>query len=693
MSTANKLTYLNGTKQAIKQAINEDFEVIYNNTTFREYADEISSNNAKYKNLIPKETKNATNTLDISNSSGLDKALVTQYGNTYQETNANVFNDTLAQTTYTGTGAVVENSPTRFNFINGYTYTINIKFTSNNVNTINQNRILGIRTYKDIGYTGRGVIINSDNLSSGTGSITFTVEENYNRFNFINYADFQSGTITITDFEIITNTPSPDYPQEIVNISGKSTLKDAGKNLFDKNNANIFRGYANNNSVLANSDSATTIYTLCKPNTTYTVKKSASGTNNRFCVFTTASVPTAGNSVLNYVGTRQGADDNTDYTITTPAEANYLCVFIGVSSTTPTASEIFASIQIEENTTATPYEAYKEQSFDIDLPSGIELCKIGTYKDRIYKSTGKNLFDKDNANEVTGYFNTGVSTISSSSQSKIVYIPCNPNTTYTVSKITSSRFFVGYTKTTPALGIEVFGVLGENNKTTPTTITTSNNAKYLVAFIYHSNYDTSITYQQILDSIQIEENSTATTYEGYGKKWYLEKKIGKVVLDGSESWNSWYNVGNNIGFYYNNNSLAVIGVETTLNGALYCNKFSETPLRTDIVYGDVEAIKHCDGTGQQYIALGVNKTRLSDYSTKALAISSLKSWLSSNNVYYYYVLATLTTEEITESNYPTLYNQLNNIKLYEGVNHLTFTNESGLDVEFDIEYYKDWKLD
>ena len=85
MSTANKLTYLNDTKQAIKQAINEDFEVIYNNTTFREYADEISSNNAKYKDLIPKETKNATNTLDISNSAGLDKVLVTLYGNTYQE--------------------------------------------------------------------------------------------------------------------------------------------------------------------------------------------------------------------------------------------------------------------------------------------------------------------------------------------------------------------------------------------------------------------------------------------------------------------------------------------------------------------------------------------------------------------------------------------------------------------------------
>ena len=71
----------------------------------------------------------------------------------------------------------------------------------------------------------------------------------------------------------------------------------------------------------------------------------------------------------------------------------------------------------------------------------------------------------------------------------------------------------------------------------------------------------------------------------------------------------------------------------------------------------------------------------------------LKTWLSTHNTIVYYVLATPTTEEITESNYPTLYNQLNNIKLFEGVNHITMTNERGLDVEFDITYYKDWKLD
>lgn len=78
-----------------------------------------------------------------------------------------------------------------------------------------------------------------------------------------------------------------------------------------------------------------------------------------------------------------------------------------------------------------------------------------------------------------------------------------------------------------------------------------------------------------------------------------------------------------------------------------------------------------------------------DYTTT----SDFKTWLSTHNTIVYYILNTPTTEEITESNYPTLYNQLNNIKLFEGVNHITMTNESGLDVEFDVEYYKDWKLD
>ena len=419
MSTANKLTYLNGTKQVIKQAINEDFEVIDNNTTFREYADEISSNNASYKALIPKETKNATNTLDISNSAGLDKALVTQYGNTYQE-----------------------------------------------------------------------------------------------------------------------GEPTPDIPQEIVNISGKSTLKDVGKNLFDKDNANVLNAYINGSSgVITTDNNSRSIYIQCKPNTTYTIQKILT---TRFRVGYSSDTPVIGTTLNGVISNYDG----TTITITTGNNTKYLVVWI-CNIDTATLQEVLDSIQIEENSTASTYETYKEQSFGIDLPIGIELCKIDTYKDRIYPLNGK---------------------------------------------------------------------------------------------------------------------------------WYLEKNIGKVVLDGSENWIA----VNTISYSIAKSDISNWGVsayDTTLWKNTHFTKVSAQQSSTQ-------------GTawvGNNYINF--------NYDNSNSNITSFKTWLSTHNTTVYYVLATPITTEITESNYPTLYNQLNNIKLFEGVNHITMTNESGLDVEFDIEYYKDWKLD
>lgn len=64
--------------------------------------------------------------------------------------------------------------------------------------------------------------------------------------------------------------------------------------------------------------------------------------------------------------------------------------------------------QIEEGSTATSYVAHQEQNYTITLPTGMELCKIGNYKDYIYKSgdnwykkayIGKVIFDGSNDEE------------------------------------------------------------------------------------------------------------------------------------------------------------------------------------------------------------------------------------------------------------------------------------------------------
>ena len=155
-----------------------------------------------------------------------------------------------------------------------------------------------------------------------------------------------------------------------------------GKNLFDKDNANTLTGcYVDNDLRIVNTGNSTVsiCYIKCEPNTTYTVQKENTGTNNRFALFTTATAPAAGVIALNLVGTNGAEDNHANYSITTPANAKYLGVFFAQPTglSTPTSPEIMATIQIERGSTATTYAPYF---------TPIELCKIGTYQDYIYKS-------------------------------------------------------------------------------------------------------------------------------------------------------------------------------------------------------------------------------------------------------------------------------------------------------------------
>lgn len=129
---------------------------------------------------------------------------------------------------------------------------------------------------------------------------------------------------------------------------------------------------------------------------------------------------------------------------------------------------------------------------------------------RINFIKSKNLFDKNNVNKLVGYFNEGTPTITSNEFNRTLYLPCNGNTTYTITiPDGTGAYAIGYTTTTPTIGSSVSGV-SNNNK----TITTGANAKYLVMRYFQTNNAT-ITEQQAFNGIQIEEGSTATPYEEY----------------------------------------------------------------------------------------------------------------------------------------------------------------------------------
>lgn len=129
------------------------------------------------------------------------------------------------------------------------------------------------------------------------------------------------------------------------------------------------------------------------------------------------------------------------------------------------------------------------------------------------KVASKNLFDVNNATLINGYLASD-NTIHMTTLTRSVVIECKPNTTYTVSKVLSARFGLGYTAEFPKQDTPCVPS-GGTSQVTEKTITTDNTAKFLVIFLYHSNYDTDISVEDILNTLQVELGTTATSYTPY----------------------------------------------------------------------------------------------------------------------------------------------------------------------------------
>ena len=144
-------------------------------------------------------------------------------------------------------------------------------------------------------------------------------------------------------------------------------------------------------------------------------------------------------------------------------------------------------------------------------PSPSNVRPISGYSDLTVYRTGKNLFNKDGNGIIDGYFGSKI--VTSDSSFKTIFVQCVGGKTYTVSKTAGQRFLVGYTTETPAANVPVYGIITDQTATS-ITITTGDDARYIVAFIYNGAYDT-ITAAEMLASIQVEANSYATTYESF----------------------------------------------------------------------------------------------------------------------------------------------------------------------------------
>lgn len=163
--------------------------------------------------------------------------------------------------------------------------------------------------------------------------------------------------------------PSPSYPQPIQTVTGEQTVSIIGKNLFNKN-AVTNGGYIDTNGeVVAWETFGYSEYIRVIGGQTY----SYSGTANNVGYSAKAAWYDSNKNFISYFSF------GTSGQVTAPATAKFLRTSVRIAS--PSGLDTY---QLELGSTITAYEAYKATNYPISLGS-IELCKLGTYQDYIYK--------------------------------------------------------------------------------------------------------------------------------------------------------------------------------------------------------------------------------------------------------------------------------------------------------------------
>ena len=689
----------------------------------------------RYINNTGTQTTQEGTNISIANSDD-EKLDLTLQGNTTQNTttgkNLYAYGDYNVNTTY-----YFKEQLLLENYENNTTYTLSFDI---NVNETPFNISVG---YGNTGYARDMREMYS--LTNGHNSITFTTNNaNYTNLYFrcprySTSGTQRTGTVSniqlekgsqATSYEPYTNgaSPNPDYPQPINVVSGEQTFTTSnenetktykinlGKNLLSCDLDRI-KSYNTNGTWTNNVYEWRGITTTVNENGTTTIKGTTGSsvfvyyyyvnTANKMLrmnagtyTFSTNTGAGTGNIVIGFrdldgnaisgVNTIYFGGDNSATATRTINQDFQMFAYIQINANLE-VSERTIELQVEKGSIASSFSPYK---------TPIELCKIGTYKDRIFKLEGKNLFDINGDRTGGAYYTLTNGTIKIISATTSAFIYWNDKidiktsnytfmlnlistearpllkfydsdenviTNLSLSGWTYNSFYGGYWRDITTIGNNIFNLALSNNV-----------KKVQIGFVPK-------TLNGEFNNIYF--GTTTTTYEPYGEKgtWYLQKSIDKVVLNGTEDgWN--VRQGNNPNlyiFYLRNNAVA----DGKKESGGFSNYFIENTTSGLIQY---------DGGFRITEYNAVNIVFLCVNSSIATTIPNFKTWLSTHNTELYYPLATPTYTEITDSE---LLGQLNAPRLFEGLNNVSvssadlgspikITYTSQLDT-IDEEYLKD----
>ena len=475
-----------------------------------------------------------------------------------------------------------------------------------------------------------------------------------------------------------TGTPTPSSPQPVNVVSGDNEVAVQGKNLFNSNNlsSGTLGGITttisnstlsmNGTSNIADYIYSKTFITKLKAGTYTTSMFKNSGTYTANSGATAVYIRKNDNTTL--VGIETGRINNS--TIDSPTTVAFTLtedtdIYFSMycNKTNQVYNDFSFSIQIEENSTATTYEAYNGTTYPIDLPveNLFQLPNADTLNQVVYSKNSDNTINLSG----TASANTIFYVFKDLSEANI-----KNGDTYTIS----------VNKTLPS-GVEIrleayngttwkrhlLGSVLDNTTKTITATANLTDATQIRFGVFISNGSNS-TISNL--GIQLEYGSKPNTFTPYGTTpielckigtyqdyfykdsgiWYLHKETGKVVLNGSESEN--WSVDNPQQRVVFTNIASLIKTpandDTTFLGL--CNKLLVKSLSEVYVF-KMQGVA-CSTGGN----LSLHITGITD--NGSLTLQQWKTWLSNNNVLVNYVLKTPTNTEITDT---TLKGQLDAI--------------------------------
>lgn len=217
-----------------------------------------------------------------------------------------------------------------------------------------------------------------------------------------------------------TASPNPSFPQDVNVVTGEQIVTIMGKNLFNPNTTTANKRLDGSGLLISDNSYMTSDYIRVKPSTTYTYSRYTSGGGScAVCFYKEDKTFILRDS--SWMGTTPAT--KTSLSCTTTADTSFvrICDF-----------KTLTTLQVESGDKSSTYEPYQSQSYTVDLGS-IELCKIGTYQDYIYKSgddwyvhkeTNKDVFDGSETWSLrTGNTHTFQSLLSDTSEGTLQY--CN----------------------------------------------------------------------------------------------------------------------------------------------------------------------------------------------------------------------------------------------------------------------------